>query len=168
MENSRSNTRLIDGVHISFQYLNLIGGLFVATLLISNTISSKPWQMGPFVLPGGSILFPLSYIFGNVLTEVYGYTRARQVIWTGFVANALMAFAYWIVIALPPANFWSQGPAFNAALGQVPRIVLASLIAYLAGEFTNSFVLAKMKIWTNGRHLWTRTIGSTVAGQAVD
>jgi uncharacterized integral membrane protein (TIGR00697 family) len=168
MEHSKSNIQVIDGSKTNFQYLNLISGLFVATLLISNTTSSKPWQMGPFVFPGGSILFPLSYIFGNVLTEVYGYARARQVIWTGFIASALMAFTYWAVIALPPARFWSQGPAFNATLGQVPRIVLASLIAYLAGEFTNSFVLAKMKIWTKGRYLWTRTIGSTVAGQAVD
>jgi uncharacterized integral membrane protein (TIGR00697 family) len=168
MDNSKSGVQPIDGAHITFQYLNLIGGLFVATLLISNTTSSKPWQAGPFVFPGGSILFPLSYIFGNVLTEVYGYARARQVIWTGFIASALMAFSYWTVIALPPAHFWTQGPAFNATLGQVPRIVVASLIAYLAGEFTNSFVLAKMKIWTEGRHLWTRTIGSTVAGQAVD
>lgn len=169
MDNSRgSDVELIGAAHITFQYLNLIGGLFVATLLISNTISSKPWQVGPFLFPGGSILFPLSYIFGNVLTEVYGYARARQVIWTGFIASVLMAFAYWIVIALPPAPFWSQGPAFNATLGQVPRIVMASLIAYLAGEFTNSLILAKMKIWTRGRHLWTRTIGSTLTGQAVD
>jgi queuosine precursor transporter len=168
MENSKSHIQVIDGSKTNFQYLNLIGGLFVATLLISNTTASKPWQMGPFVFPGGSILFPLSYIFGNVLTEVYGYARSRQVIWTGFIANALMALIYWVTITLPPAPFWSQQSAFAATLGQVPRIVFASLIGYLGGEFINSFVLAKMKIWTKGRYLWTRTIGSTVTGQAVD
>ncbi len=168
MENSKVQNQLADGVEADFKYLNLIGGLFVAILLISNTISSKPWQMGSFVLPSGSILFPLSYIFGNVLTEVYGYSRSRQVIWTGFAANALMALAYWVTVELPPAPFWSQQSAFAATLGQVPRIVIASLIAYLGGEFINSFVLSKMKIWTKGRYLWTRTIGSTVTGQALD
>jgi uncharacterized integral membrane protein (TIGR00697 family) len=168
MEDFKPEIRIIDDTKTNFKYLNLISGLFVATLLISNTTASKPWQMGPFVFPGGSILFPLTYIFGDVLTEVYGYTRSRQVIWIGFIANLLMAFAYGVVIALPPPPFWSQQSALTATLGQVPRIVLASLIAYLAGEFTNSFVLAKMKIWTKGRHLWARTIGSTVMGQAVD
>src|SRR5438132_1265812 len=168
MENPNSRVRVIDGTETNFQYLNLIAGLFVATLLISNTTASKPWQVGPFVFPGGSILFPVSYIFGNVLTEVYGYARSRQVIWTGFIANALMALDYWITVILPPASFWSQQSAFAATLGQVPRIVCASLIGYLGGEFVNSFVLAKMKIWTGGRYLWTRTIGSTVTGQAVD
>jgi uncharacterized integral membrane protein (TIGR00697 family) len=149
-------------------YFNLIAGLFVATLLISNTVAAKPWQVESFVFPGGAILFPISYLFGDVLTEVYGYARARQVIWTGFAANALMALTYWIVIRLPPAPFWVNQIAFNQILGQVPRIVLASFVAYLVGEFANSFVLAKMKIWTKGRHLWTRTIGSTIIGQALD
>jgi uncharacterized integral membrane protein (TIGR00697 family) len=149
-------------------YFNVIAGLFVATLLISNTVAVKPWQLGPFVFPGGSILFPFSYIFGDVLTEVYGYARARQVIWTGFIANTLMALVYWILIRLPPAEFWPNQQAFTLTLGQVPRIAAASFLAYLVGEFINSFVLAKMKIWTNGRHLWTRTIGSTIVGQALD
>jgi queuosine precursor transporter len=147
---------------------NLIAGLFVATLLISNTVAAKPWQLGSFVFPGGAILFPISYLFGDVLTEVYGYACARQVIWTGFAANALMALTYWIVIRLPPAPFWANQIAFNQILGQVPRIVLASFVAYLVGEFANSFVLAKMKIRTKGRHLWARTIGSTIVGQALD
>src|ERR1700722_15321164 len=151
-----------------FRYLTLIGGLFVATLLISNTTSGKPWQVWEFTLPAGVILFPVSYIFSDILTEVYGYARSRQVIWTGFAANALMAVAYWIVISLPPASFWKNQAAFALTLGQVPRIVFGSLLGYLAGEFANSIVLAKMKIWTRGRHLWTRTIGSTIVGQLVD
>ena len=151
-----------------FRYLTLIGGLFVATLLISNTTSGKPWQVWEFTLPAGVILFPVSYIFSDILTEVYGYARSRQVIWTGFAANALMAVAYWIVISLPPASFWKNQAAFALTLGQVPRIVFGSLLGYLAGEFANSIVLAKMKIWTRGRHLWTRTIGSTIIGQAAD
>lgn len=170
MEDHTRQTRatIKDGLPSEFRYLNLIGGLFVATILIANTTASKPLQLGRFVLPGGSIVFPISYIFGDILTEVYGYARARQIIWTGFVANMLMAFAYYIAIALPPASFWHDQAAFATALGQVPRIVFASLIGYLAGEFMNSFVLSKMKIWTNGRHLWTRTIGSTIVGQVID
>ena len=151
-----------------FHYLTLISSLFVATLLISNTTAEKPWQLGHFLFPGSSILFPVSYIFGDVLTEVYGYGCARQVIWSGFCANALMAAVYWIVIALPAAPFWQNQAAFALILGQVPRIVFASFVAYLMGEFANSFILAKMKVWTQGRYLWTRTIGSTVIGQAID
>jgi queuosine precursor transporter len=157
-----------EGSYPGFRYLNLIGSLFVATLLISNTAAAKPWQVGQFVFPGGAILFPLSYIFGDVLTEVYGFARCRQIIWTGFVANAMMGLVYWIVIALPPAQFWPNQAAFAITLGQVPRIVFASWIGYLLGEFVNSYVLAKMKIWTGGHHLWTRIIGSTIAGQGVD
>jgi len=151
-----------------FRYLSLIGGLFVATLLISNTTAQKPWQLGQFVFPGGSIVFPISYIFGDILTEVYGYARSREIIWTGFIANGLMALTYWIVIKLPPAQFWPNQGAFALTLGQGPRIVLASFVAYLIGEFANSFVLAKMKIRTQGRHLWARTIGSTIVGQGLD
>ena len=151
-----------------FKYLSVIGGLFVATLLVSNTISGKLWQVWEFTFPAGVILFPVSYIFGDVLTEVYGYARSRQVIWTGFAANVLMAVVYWIVIALPPASFWNNQASFALTLGQVPRIVAGSLLGYLVGEFANSVVLAKMKIWTQGRHLWTRTIGSTIIGQAAD
>lgn len=155
-------------MHGEFHYFSLIGGLFVATLLISNTISGKLWQVGKFTFPGGVLLFPISYIFGDILTEVYGYAHSRQVIWTGFAANILMAVAYWAVIILPPASFWKNQDAFALTLGPVPRIVCASLLGYLFGEFANSLVLAKMKIWTQGRHLWTRTVGSTIVGQAVD
>jgi hypothetical protein len=151
-----------------FKYLSLVAGLFVATLLISNTTSGKLWHVWEFTFPAGVILFPVSYIFGDILTEVYGYARSRLVIWTGFAANALMAVSYWIAIALPPASFWKNQAAFALTLGQVPRIVCGSLLGYLVGEFANSIVLAKMKIWTEGRHLWTRTIGSTIIGQAAD
>src|SRR5215469_7012423 len=153
---------------VEFKYFTLISGLFVGCLLISNTVAQKPLQMGPFVPSAGIVLFPLTYIFGDVLTEIYGYARTRQVIWTGFLASGLMAIAYWLVVALPAAGFWTQQEALRSVLSPVPRIVLASLVGYLAGEFVNSFVLAKMKLLTEGRHLWTRTIGSTVAGQAVD
>jgi queuosine precursor transporter len=153
---------------IEFKYFTLLAGLFIGTLLISNTVAQKPLQLGPLVPPAAIILFPLTYIFGDVLTEVYGYARTRQVIWTGFLASGLMAISYWIVIALPGASFWTQQEALRSVLSPVPRIVLASLVGYLAGEFVNSFVLAKMKLLTQGRYLWTRTIGSTVAGQSVD
>ena len=117
---------------------------------------------------GGTILFPLSYIFGDVLTEVYGYRRSRRVIWSGFGATALMAAIFMLVGALPAAPDWPHQEAYQTILGLTPRIVIASLVAYFLGEFSNSYVLAKMKVWTGGRYLWTRTIGSTLVGQAVD
>jgi hypothetical protein len=126
------------------------------------------FQLGPLVLTGGVIIFPFCYILGDVLTEVYGYARARRVIWTGFAAQLLMVAAYGIVIALPSADFWPHQEAIKTVLGQVPRIVAASLIGYLVGGFLNSLVLAKMKIWTSGRLLWARTIGSTIVGQSAD
>jgi uncharacterized integral membrane protein (TIGR00697 family) len=155
-------------VRADFQYLHLITGLFVASLLIANTIAVKPLQFSFVVLPAGVVIFPLSYIFGDILTEVYGYARTRQVIWAGLCANVLMALSYWIVIRLPPAAFWPNQTALAATLGQVPRIVAGSWIGYFAGEFLNSYVLAKLKVVTRGRHLWMRVIGSTVVGQAVD
>jgi Putative vitamin uptake transporter len=147
-------------------YFNLIAGLFVATLLISNTVAAKPWQVASFVFPGGAILFPISYLFGDVLTEVYGYARARQVIWTGFAANALMALTYWIVIRLPPAPFWANQIAFTQILGQVPRIVLASFVAYLVGEFANSFVLANQGALTFIRTAHRRRVFRWACGVA--
>jgi uncharacterized integral membrane protein (TIGR00697 family) len=158
----------MDRERIEFKYFTLLAGLFVATVLISNTIAQKPVQWGLVTAPAAVVLFPLSYIFGDVLTEVYGYARTRQVIWTGFFANALMVITYEVAIALPAANFWTKQEALRSVLGPVPRVVLASYVGYLAGEFVNSFVLAKMKLLTSGRHLWTRTVGSTVAGQFVD
>jgi queuosine precursor transporter len=152
----------------SFRHFDLIMALFVAVLIISNIASSKIVDLGPLTFDGGTILFPLSYIFGDILTEVYGFGRSRRVIWTGFACAALTAITLGIVGALPAAQGWEHQDAYMAILGQTPRIVIASLIAYFAGEFSNSFILAKMKIWTGGRFLWSRTIGSTLIGQGVD
>ena len=152
----------------AFKHLDTITALFVAVLLISNVTSTKLLDLGPFTFDGGTILFPLSYIFGDILTEVYGYGRSRKVIWLGFASALLMSVTFIIVGALPAADDWPNQPAYDAILGLTPRIVLASLIAFFAGEFSNAFVLAKMKILTRGRWLWTRTIGSTLIGQLVD
>jgi len=152
----------------TYRYFDVIMALFVAVLLISNVASAKILDLGPFTFDGGTILFPLSYIFGDILTEVYGYRRSRKVIWTGFGCAGLMSLVFAIVGALPPAQGWEHQAAYEAILGQTPRIVLGSLIAYWAGEFSNSFVLAKLKIITNGQWLWTRTIGSTIVGEGVD
>lgn len=151
-----------------YRYFDIIMALFVAVLLISNVASSKILDLGPFTFDGGTILFPISYIFGDILTEVYGYARSRKVIWTGFGCAILMALVFAIVGALPPAKGWEGQEAYLFILGQTPRIVLGSLIAYFAGEFSNSYTLAKMKVITRGRWLWTRTIGSTVVGEGVD
>jgi uncharacterized integral membrane protein (TIGR00697 family) len=151
-----------------YRYFDLIMALFVAVLLISNVASSKIVDVGPFTFDGGTLLFPISYIFGDILTEVYGYRRSRRVIWAGFACAGLMAGVFALVGALPPAEGWEYQEAYEAILGTTPRIVLGSLIAYFAGEFSNSYTLAKMKIWTQGRWLWTRTIGSTLVGEGVD
>ncbi len=152
----------------SYRSLDTITAFFVAVLLISNIASTKILSLGPFTFDGGTLLFPLSYIFGDILTEVYGYRRARKVIWLGFASAALMALTLGLVGFLRPAAGWHFQEAYDVILGQTPRIVLGSLAGYWAGEFSNSFVLAKMKIATQGRWLWTRTIGSTLVGQAVD
>lgn len=151
-----------------YQYYDVILVIFVAVLLISNVASSKILDFGPFTFDGGTILFPISYIFGDILTEVYGYGKARRVIWLGFMAAFLMAITFIVVQHLPPAADWSNQEAYEAILGWTPRIVLASLIAYLFGEFSNSYILAKMKIKTKGKHLWARTIGSTIVGEFLD
>ncbi|MBN1657523.1 MAG: queuosine precursor transporter [Anaerolineae bacterium] len=151
-----------------YRYFDLILALFVAVLLISNVASTKIVDLGPFTFDGGTLLFPVSYIFGDVLTEVYGYRRSRRVIWAGFGSAALMAAVLVVVGALPPAEGWEYQEAYQAILGTTPRIVLGSLIAYFAGEFSNSYVLARMKVYTQGRWLWTRTIGSTLVGEGVD
>ena len=150
------------------RYFAIVGSAFVATLLISNIAAQKLILLGPFVFAGGILLFPVTYVFGDVLTEVYGYARTRQVIWVGFGANVLMAAFLALVVALPPAPGWELQEAFASALGLVPRVVAASILGYWAGEFANSFVLAKLKVATDGAHLWMRTIGSTVVGQGVD
>ena len=151
-----------------YRYFDLIMALFVAVLLISNVASSKIVDVGPFTFDGGTLLFPISYIFGDILTEVYGYRRSRRVIWAGFACAGLMAAVFALVGALPPAEGWENQEAYEAILGTTPRIVLGSLIAYFAGEFSNSYVLARMKVWTHGRFLWARTIGSTLVGEGVD
>jgi uncharacterized integral membrane protein (TIGR00697 family) len=145
-----------------------IAGLFITCLLTANTIAPKLITVGGAVVSVGVIVFPLSYVVADVLTEVWGYAVARRVIWLAFACNALMALAIWIGGEIPAASFWKGQAAYEEIFGQTPRIVLASFLAYLAGEFTNAFVLAKMKIATRGRWLWTRTIGSTVVGQAID
>jgi queuosine precursor transporter len=150
------------------KYLIYIAGLFVAVLLISNTVSTKILDLGPLQFDGGTILFPLAYIFGDVLTEVYGYKKTRKIIWLGFGSILLMSVVYGVVGMLPPAQGWNNNDAYMQILGIVPRIALASMIAYFAGEFSNSYVLAKMKVWTKGKWLWTRTIGSTIVGEGID
>ena len=152
----------------SFKYYSIISTLFVATLMISNVVATKLFSLGPLILAGGILIFPITYIFGDILTEVYGYSRSRRIIWTGFFSLIFMAFIFWIVGLLPPAPTWQNQDAYLLILGLVPRIVLASIIGYWAGEFTNSFVLAKMKLLTKGKHLWARTISSTIAGEGVD
>ena len=150
------------------RYFSIISTIFVAVLLISNTVATKLFSLGPFIFTGAIFVFPISYIFGDILTEVYGYARSRRIIWTGFACILFMALLYWIVGLLPPAPTWQNQTAYNAILGIVPRIVFASLIAYWAGEFSNSYVLSKMKIWTAGKYLWMRTIGSTLVGEGID
>lgn len=162
----------------SYKYLSFITGIFTATLLISNTLDTKIFALGPFNLPfgivlsfnlpSGIILFPLAYIFGDVLTEVYGYATSRKVIWTGFVSLLLMILTYEVAGILPAAPFWPHQEAFQNILGHVPRIVVASIIAYFIGEFCNSYVLAKIKVWMQGRAMPFRFVASTAIGQAVD
>lgn len=152
----------------SYKYFDIILGIFVAVLLISNVASAKITQIGPFTFDGGTILFPVAYIFGDILTEVYGYKRSRRVIWTGFLAALLMAAVFILVGKLKPAEGWENQAAYEAILGWTPRIVFASLVAYFAGEFSNSYTLAKMKVATSGKWLWMRTIGSTLIGEGID
>ena len=159
------------------RWLPVIAAVFVTSLVISNIIAVKLISVGPFYLPAAILIFPVSYIFGDILTEVYGYAQARRVIWIGFGCNLMAVFIFWLSIELPAAPFWRTGAfesaaasqqAYEAIFGSTPRILAASFLAYLVGEFLNSFVLAKMKITTRGRHLWMRTIGSTIIGQLAD
>jgi uncharacterized integral membrane protein (TIGR00697 family) len=152
-----------------FRYYDLVMAAFVAILLLSNIIgASKLATVGGVTFGAGILFFPLSYVIGDVLTEVYGYARARRVIWAGFAALIFMAIMSWVVVAMPPADGWDGQAAYETVFGNAWRIVLASVTAFWAGEFVNSYVLARMKLWTGGRHLWTRTIGSTIFGQAFD
>jgi queuosine precursor transporter len=146
----------------------VVVAVFVTCLLIANIIAVKLVTIFGLTVPAAIIIFPISYICGDILTEVYGYRQARQVIWLGFACNLLAVVAIWAGQALPGAGFWDAQPAYERILGFTPRLLLASFCAYLVGEFTNSYVLAKMKVWTQGRMLWTRTIGSTVVGEGLD
>lgn len=163
-----------EGAAVRFRYFPYVMAAFVAILLLSNVLGAGkvavvdvPW-LGERPFGAGILFFPISYVIGDVLTEVYGYARARRVIWAGFVAVLFMAVMSWVVVKLPPAPSWGNQAAYDVIFGQVPRIVFASVLAFWAGEFVNSYVLARMKVWTGGRWLWTRTIGSTIAGEGVD
>jgi uncharacterized integral membrane protein (TIGR00697 family) len=152
----------------TYKHLDTLTLIFVVVLLISNLVAQKICKIGPLTLSGAELLFPITYIFGDIFTEVYGYAASRRAIWIGFFASALLSVMGAIVVALPPAPGWRNQAAFATVFGFIPRLVIASLIAYWAGEFTNSYTLAKMKLLTRGRWLWTRTVGSTISGQAVD
>ena len=157
-----------------YRYYEFVMAAFVTVLICSNLIGpAKISQVdlpvvGTLIFGAGVLFFPISYVFGDILTEVYGYARARRVIWAGFGGLAFASFMAWVVVSLPPAPFWKNQAAYEVAFGTTWRIAGASMIAYFCGEFVNSFVLAKMKIATAGKWLWTRTIGSTIAGEAVD
>jgi queuosine precursor transporter len=179
------------GARRHFRYFDYVMAAFVAILLLSNLIGASklsvinlswlttatsflPWHWlgigddGLMIFGAGILFFPLSYVIGDVLTEVYGYANARRCVWTGFFALLFMAFMSYVVVAMPPAAVWDGQAAYQSVFGNTWRIVIASILAFWAGEFVNSFVLAKMKVWTGGEKLWTRTIGSTLFGQAVD
>jgi len=154
-------------MNVSYR-LVVIAAIFVTCLITANTIAVKVISLGPFILPAAIIIFPLSYIFGDILTEVYGYRWARRIIWLGFLCNLIFVIFAWVGQVLPPAPFWEGQGAYESILGYTPRLLAASFLGYLVGEFANSFVLAKMKILTRGRWLWSRTIGSTIVGQGLD
>lgn len=165
----RKNTVLLTTEYPErFRYYDMLVSAFVAVLLISNIVAPKIIEIGGFKLSGAQILFPLTYIFGDIFTEVYGYAGSRRAIWNGFFASILMTLVSSAVLALPAAADWPHQAAFATVLGTIPRLVFASLIAYWAGEFANSFIMARMKVLTGSRHLWARTVGSTAVGQAVD
>ena len=149
-------------------WFTVLVALFVTCLITANVIAVKPIGVFGLILPAAVIIFPISYILGDVITEVYGYRQARRVIWLGFACNLLAVAAIWGGQALPAASFWAAQPAYESILGAAPRILAASFAAYLIGEFANAYVLARMKVATEGRWLWTRTIGSTVVGQGLD
>jgi len=157
------------GARRHFRYFDYVMAAFVAILLLSNLIgASKLATIQGYTFGAGILFFPLSYVIGDVLTEVYGYANARRCVWMGFAALVFMAFMSFVVVAMPPAEGWGGQAAYESVFGSTWRIVLASVLAFWAGEFVNSFVLARMKVWTAGKHLWGRTIGSTFFGQAVD
>jgi queuosine precursor transporter len=152
----------------NYRYLNFVTAMFTTCLVVANIIAVKLVDIHGLILPAAVVIFPISYIFGDILTEVYGYARARQVIWIGFGCNLLAVGAIWVAGLLPPAGFWNGQAAYQQILGYAPRLLAASFAAYLVGEFLNSLILAKLKIATHGRWLWVRTIGSTLIGEGAD
>lgn len=156
---SKSNT---------WRYYDVAVALFVASLLTANIISVKLIEIGPIIVPAGVVIFPVSYILGDILTEVYGFRWARRAIWLGFLGNLVAVAAIWVAGLLPSPAFWQNQGAWDTILGFTPRLLVASFVAYLVGEFANSTVLAKMKVWTGGKYLWSRTISSTLVGQGLD
>jgi len=158
----------------TYRYYDFILGAFVCVLLCSNLIGPAKVAevhlplIGDFKFGAGVLFFPISYIFGDILTEVYGYARARRVIWSGLIALVFASFMATVVVKLPPAASWQGQEAYEQIFGQTPRIVFASITAFFCGEFANSYTLAKMKLWTQGKALWTRVVGSTVVGEGVD
>ena len=170
-------SRLYDAGHMprpapprrSYRYYDLVMAAFVTVLLCADVIgAAKVARVWGLTFGAGVLFFPISYLFGDVLTEVYGYARARRVVWAGFAALGFASFMSWAILAFPPAPGWPHQAAYQTVFGATPRIVAASLTAYFCGEFCNSYVLAKMKLRTEGRWLWSRTIGSTIVGEAVD
>ncbi len=154
-------------MNISYRLVIIIA-VFITCLITANIVAVKVISLGPFTLPAAIFVFPLSYIFGDVLTEVYGYRVARRVIWLGFICNLIFVFFAWVGQVLPAAVFWEGQGSYESILGYTPRLLGASFLGYLAGEFANSAILARMKILTKGRWLWSRTIGSTIIGQGLD
>lgn len=151
-----------------FRYLDIITAVFITALLTSNLVAIKTTTLFGATIGVGIFVFPISYIFGDILTEVYGYQRSRRVIWMGFASAGLAALIFFLCDLAPPAPGFKQQEAFHTILGQTPYVLVASLIAYFVGEFCNSYVMAKMKIWSGGKALWKRTIGSTIVGEGVD
>jgi len=151
-----------------YRLFHIFAMLFVGSLIVSNTIAVKIVELGGFMLPAGIIVFPVSYILADTLTECYGFRKTRSIIWWGFISQIAMVACYWLATQLTPAPFWGDQEAFARLFGFVPRIVGASMIAYLVGEFLNSMVLSKIKVAMGGRHLWLRAIASTIVGQGAD
>jgi queuosine precursor transporter len=166
-EPAQVNARELKGGQ--FRYFDYVMAAFCVVLVLSNVVgAAKVATLGGLTFGAGILFFPISYVLGDVLTEVYGYARARRVIWAGFGAAIFAAVMCWVIVVMPPAPGWQGQDVYEAAFGQIWRIVGASVAAFWVGEFVNSYVLARMKLWTKGRHLWSRTIGSTVVGQGVD
>lgn len=154
--------------HQATKWFDIVAMAFIMVLLISNIAAQKLIRLGPFTFTGGIVLFPVSYVIGDVLTEVYGYARSRRVIWAGLFANIFMAAMVWIVVQLPPADNWHLQREFSTIFGLIPRIVIASVVGYFVGELANAYILAKLKLYTEGRWLFVRTLTSSLVGEGID